>query len=56
MTSEKCVWARLPDVINPLELHPARFSISCIGETAAGAYPICPDVCPHCQRAVEVLA
>ena len=53
-TSEHCVWVRLPDLMNPLDLKPCRFQANCDGRVARGAHPFYPDICPSCDRPVRI--
>lgn len=50
---EYCVWTRMTDSLDPFETKPIRYRIGCDGKVARGKYPIYPDVCPHCGKAVD---
>ncbi len=52
--ADECVWTRLPDIRNPLELRPIRVKASCSAEIAGGVHPFYPDNCPVCKRPVRV--
>lgn len=51
----QCMWVRVPDLSNPLELQRRGFQCGCTGEIARGVHAIYPDICPKCKRPVVLL-
>lgn len=49
-----CVWTRLPDILDPHEVHPVQFKAACNGLIARGAEAIYPDYCPGCSKPVKI--
>lgn len=52
--NQYCGWTRMTDSQDPFDTKPIRYRIGCEGKVARGKYPILPNVCPHCGKAVEV--